>query len=42
MIEMAQVDGLVQAQAVKTVGEIAQANPKEAVGVIRQWLNEPA
>ncbi|HVV94567.1 MAG TPA: flagellar basal-body MS-ring/collar protein FliF [Hyphomicrobiales bacterium] len=42
MIEMAQVDGLVQAQTLKAVGEIAQANPKEAVGVIRQWLNEPA
>jgi flagellar M-ring protein FliF len=42
MIEMAQVDGLVQAQALQRVGEIAQANPKEAVGVIRQWLNEPA
>jgi flagellar M-ring protein FliF len=42
MIEMSQVDGLVQAQALQKVGEIAQANPREAVGVIRQWLNEPA
>jgi flagellar M-ring protein FliF len=42
MIEIAQVQGQVHAQSVQKVGELADKNPREAVTIIRQWLNENA
>jgi len=40
MIDIAQVQGQVHAQSVQKVGELADKNPREAVSIIRQWLNE--
>ena len=40
MIDLAQVQGQVQAQSVQKVGEIADKNPRETVSIIRQWLHE--
>jgi len=42
MIDIAQVQGQVHAQSVQKVGELADKNPREAVSIIRQWLNESA
>src|SRR5271169_2715629 len=42
MIDLAQVQGLVHAQSVQKVGEIADKNPGETVSIIRQWLHENA
>jgi flagellar M-ring protein FliF len=42
MIEIAQVQGQVHAQAVHRVGELAERNPHETVSILRQWLQEPA
>jgi len=42
MIDVAKVQGQVHAQSVQKVGEIAQANPQEAVAIIRTWLHEDA
>lgn len=42
MIDVAQVQGQVHAQSVHKVGELADANPNETVGILRQWLAEPA
>ena len=42
MIDIAQVQGQVHAQSVQKVGELADKNPREAVSIIRQWLNENA
>jgi flagellar M-ring protein FliF len=42
MIDIAQVQGQVHAQSVQKVGELADRNPREAVTIIRQWLNESA
>jgi flagellar M-ring protein FliF len=42
MVEMAQVNGQIQAQTLQRVGELAANNPVETVSIIRQWLNEPA
>jgi flagellar M-ring protein FliF len=41
MIDVAQVQGQVHAQSVHRVGELADRNPGEAAGIIRQWLAEP-
>jgi flagellar M-ring protein FliF len=41
LIDVAQVQGQVHAQSVHRVGELADRNPGEAAGIIRQWLAEP-
>jgi flagellar M-ring protein FliF len=40
MIDIAQIQGQVHAQSVQKVGELADKNPREAVSIIRQWMNE--
>ena len=42
MLEFAKVQGKVQAEAVKQVGELADKNPHETAAIIREWLTEPA
>ncbi|MEP7031580.1 MAG: hypothetical protein ABI830_11655, partial [Pseudolabrys sp.] len=42
MIDVAKVQGQVHAQSVQKVGELAAANPQEAVSIIRNWLHEDA
>src|SRR4029453_18838379 len=42
LIDVAQVQGQVPAQAVHRVGERAERNPNETASIVRQWLNEPA
>ena len=42
LIDVAQVQGQVHAQAVHRVGELAERNPNETASIVRQWLNEPA
>jgi flagellar M-ring protein FliF len=42
MIDVAQVQGQVHAQAVHKVGELAERNPNETASIVRQWLSEPA
>lgn len=41
MIDVAQIQGQVHAQSVQKVGELADKNPREAITIIRQWMNEP-
>ena len=41
MIDVAQVQGQVHAQAVHRVGELAERNPNETAAIVRQWLSEP-
>ena len=40
MIDVAQVQGQVHAQAVHRVGELAERNPNETAAIVRQWLSE--
>ena len=40
LIDVAQVQGQVHAQAVHRVGELAERNPNETASIIRQWLGE--
>ncbi len=42
MIDVAQIQGQVHAQAVHRVGELAERNPSETASIVRQWLSEPA
>ena len=42
LIDVAQVQGQVHAQAVHKVGELAERNPNETASIVRQWLSEPA
>jgi flagellar M-ring protein FliF len=42
MIDVAQVQGQVHAQAVHRVGELAERNPNETASIVRQWLSEEA
>ena len=42
LIDVAQVQGQVHAQAVHQVGELAERNPNETASIVRQWLSEPA
>jgi flagellar M-ring protein FliF len=42
LIDVAQVQGQVHAQAVHRVGELAERNPNETASIIRQWLSEEA
>ncbi len=41
-IDTAQVAGQAQADSLRKVGEIVDANPDEAVTIIRQWIGEAA
>lgn len=41
-IEVAKIAGQVQESSVKRVGDLVKHNPAEAVGIIRQWLQEAA
>jgi flagellar M-ring protein FliF len=41
LIDVAQVQGQVHAQAVHRVGELAERNPNETATIVRQWLSEP-
>jgi flagellar M-ring protein FliF len=41
LIDVAQVQGQVHAQAVHKVGELAERNPNETASIVRQWLTEP-
>ena len=40
MIEVARINGQVQQESLKQVGELAKVNPNETVAVIRQWIHE--
>ncbi len=40
MIEFAKIQGKVQAEAIKHVGELADNNPNETAAIIRTWLSE--
>jgi flagellar M-ring protein FliF len=40
LIDVAQVQGQVHAQAVHRVGELAERNPNETASIVRQWLSE--
>ncbi len=40
MIEFAKIQGKVQAEAIKHVGELADNNPNETTAIIRSWLSE--
>ena len=42
LIDVAQIQGQVHAQAVHRVGELAERNPNETATIVRQWLSEPA
>lgn len=42
LIEVAQINGEIQASTVKRVGELVKNNPDEAVTIVRQWMNEAA
>jgi len=42
LIDVAQVQGQVHAQAVHRVGELAERNPNETASIVRQWLAEEA
>lgn len=42
LIDVAQVQGQVHAQAVHRVGELAERNPNETASIVRQWLSEGA
>ncbi|MEM6666031.1 MAG: flagellar basal-body MS-ring/collar protein FliF [Pseudomonadota bacterium] len=42
MIEVAQINGEMQASTIKKVGELVNANPDEAVTIVRQWMNQAA
>jgi flagellar M-ring protein FliF len=40
MIDIAQIQGRVHARSVQKVGELADKNPREAISILRQWMNE--
>lgn len=40
LIEVAQIQGEVQAKSIQKVGELADRNPHETVSIIRQWMHE--
>jgi flagellar M-ring protein FliF len=40
MLEMAKVNGQVQAQSLERIGELVKENPSETVNVLRQWIHE--
>lgn len=42
MIDIAQVNGQIQASSIQKVGDLVEQNPNEAVAIIRQWMGEAA
>jgi flagellar M-ring protein FliF len=42
MIDIARIEGQVKASSLKKIGEIVEAHPEEAVGIMRNWLLQPA
>ena len=42
MIDIAQVEGRVQASAIKKVGDIVDKHPEETVAIMRNWMYEEA
>jgi flagellar M-ring protein FliF len=40
LIEVAKIQGEVQAQSIQKVGELADRNPHETVSILRQWIHE--
>ncbi|MEM6616505.1 MAG: flagellar basal-body MS-ring/collar protein FliF [Pseudomonadota bacterium] len=42
LIDVAQVNGQIQASTVERVGDLVKNNPEEAVTIVRQWMNEAA
>jgi len=42
LIDVAQVAGEVHGKTVKKIGDLVQANPDEAIAIVRQWLQEKA
>jgi flagellar M-ring protein FliF len=42
MLEVAKVQGKVQAEAIKHIGDLANNNPNETASIIRSWLSESA
>jgi flagellar M-ring protein FliF len=38
MLDIAQVEGRVQASAVRKIGDIIEKHPEEAVSIIRSWM----
>lgn len=40
MIDIAQINGKVQAQSIERVGNMIKIDPQESVAIIRQWLHE--
>jgi flagellar M-ring protein FliF len=40
MIDIAQINGKVQAQSIERVGGIVKTDPQESVAVVRQWIHE--
>jgi len=42
MIDIAQVEGRVQASAIKKVGDIVDNHPEETVAIMRNWMYEEA
>lgn len=42
MIEIAKINGQVQAQSIERIGEMVKNNPSESAAVLRQWIHEAA
>ena len=42
MMQAAEIAGRVHADTVQKLGELVKTNPNEAVGIVRQWMQEPA
>ncbi|HEY8565846.1 MAG TPA: flagellar basal-body MS-ring/collar protein FliF [Beijerinckiaceae bacterium] len=40
MIELAKVNGEIQADSLQRIGEMVKTNPSETVAVLRQWIHE--
>lgn len=41
-IEIAKVNGEVQAQSLERIGEVVKTNPQEALAILRQWIHQGA
>lgn len=42
LIESARMNGRMQESSIRKVAELVKGNPDEAIGIIRQWIQEPA
>jgi flagellar M-ring protein FliF len=40
MLDIARVQGQVQAQSIEKVGELVNGNPQESAAIIRQWVHD--